>query len=96
MDFLALEILSPTPERLDVLRKVGRLVSMALKRLRDAEVRAGDGHGGPRPRQVLDVLGPATNADEAARMALTVIRESFGWEYGGYWPLDREDGVLDR
>ena len=37
MDFLALEILTPTPERLDVLRKVAKLVSMAIARLRDAE-----------------------------------------------------------
>ena len=38
MDFLALEILTPTPERLDVLRKVAKLVSMAIARLRNAEL----------------------------------------------------------
>ena len=94
MDFLALEILSPTPERLDVLRNVGRLVSMALTRLRDAEAEQETAREATTIGKLLDVLGHATNADEAARMAMNVIRESFGWEYGGYWTLDPQDRVV--
>jgi methyl-accepting chemotaxis protein len=37
MDFFALETLSPSPERLDALRCVARLVSVALERLRSEE-----------------------------------------------------------
>ncbi len=94
MDFLALEILSPTLERLEVLRKTGRLVSMALKRLRDAELERETAAEASALGKMLEVLGGAKKSDQAARLSLTVIRESFGWEYGGYWTLDRQGGVV--
>ena len=94
MDFFALEILNPTPERLEVLRKVGMLVSMAIVRLRDVESEQDTAVEAITIGKLLDVLGQATSADEAVRLSLTVIRESFGWEYGGYWPLNREDKCL--
>ena len=94
MDFFALEILNPTPERLEVLRKVGKLVSAAIVRLRDVESELDTAVEAITIGKLLDVLGRATSADEAVRLSLTVIRESFGWEYGAYWPLNREDKCM--
>jgi methyl-accepting chemotaxis protein len=94
MDFFALEILNPTPERLEVLRKVGMLVSAASVRLRDVESERDTAVEAITIGKLLDVLGRATSAGEAVRLSLTVIRESFGWEYGAYWPLNREDKCM--
>ena len=94
MDFFALEILSPTLERLEVLRKVVKMVATAIVRLRDVESERDTALEAITIGKMLDVLGQATSADEAARLSLTVIRESFGWEYGAYWPLNREDKCM--
>lgn len=44
MDFFALETLTPSPERLDALRNVGRMVSTTIEKIEsaDAQVRAAD------------------------------------------------------
>ena len=94
MDFFALEILSPTLERLDVLRRVVKMVATAIVRLRDVESERDTALEAITIGKMLDVLGRATSIEEAARLSLTVIRESFGWEYGAYWPLNREDNCL--
>ena len=94
MDFFALEILSPTLERLEVLRRVVKMVATAIVRLRDVESERDTALEAITIGKMLDVLGQATSADEAARLSLTVIRESFGWEYGAYRPLNREDKCM--
>ena len=70
------------------------LVSAAIVRLRDVESERDTALEAITIGKLLDVLRQATSADEAVRLSLTVIRESFGWEYGGYWPLNREDNCL--
>ena len=38
--------------------------------------------------QVLQAVGSANSADEAARLALDTVRDAFGWAYGSYWKVD--------
>src|SRR5579883_211400 len=44
--------------------------------------------------RVLEALGTAKSADDAARIALDTVKEAFGWAYGSYWGLDTEENVL--
>ena len=38
----------------------------------------------------------SSTADEAARLALDTVRDSFGWAYGSYWKVDPADRTLLR
>jgi GAF domain-containing protein len=44
--------------------------------------------------RVVRALDGATSSAEAARTALDVVRECFGWVYGSYWRLDADARVL--
>lgn len=94
MDFFATETLSPSPERLEALRSVGRLVSSAIARLREAERQKSATQDSEAVARVLTALGSATSEEEAARSALDTVRAAFGWNYGSYWTLDRKDKSL--
>jgi methyl-accepting chemotaxis protein len=94
MDFFATETLEPSQERLDALRNVGRLVSSAIERIRDAERQAEEAANTEAVNQVLASLGSADTVQQAIQVALDTVRDSFGWAYGSYWALDREDRKL--
>ncbi|MGY1815138.1 GAF domain-containing protein [Blastococcus sp. SYSU D00820] len=94
MDFFATQTLTPSAERLDTLRTVGRLVSQAVERI-SAAVRHTE--AAEDTQAVADLLravtGAATRA-EAMTRALDTIREGFGWAYGSYWAVDPADRLL--
>jgi methyl-accepting chemotaxis protein len=43
---------------------------------------------------VLQALSGAHTVDEAARVALDTVRNSFGWAYGSFWKVDPSDRAL--
>jgi methyl-accepting chemotaxis protein len=43
---------------------------------------------------VLQALSGAHTVDEAARLALDAVRDSFGWAYGSFWKVDPTDRAL--
>ena len=96
MDFFALETLLPSAERLEVLRSVGRLVSGAIQRLRDAQERS---HAASEAQAVAKALvavavSDAGTATTACTAALNTVRDVFGWAYGSFWQHDpREDAL---
>ncbi|MET0134542.1 MAG: GAF domain-containing protein [Kibdelosporangium sp.] len=96
MDFFTTETLDPppSPERLDTLRVVGKLVSQTLERLTDAERQAAATADANAVTAVLRETSKATSAQEAARTALDTIRREFGWAYGSYWQVDSRDNAL--
>jgi methyl-accepting chemotaxis protein len=94
MDFFTLETLEPSPERLDTLRVVGRLVSQTLERLTDGERQAAATADANAVTTVLREASKATSAQDAARTALDTIRREFGWAYGSYWQIDSRDNAL--
>jgi len=94
MDFFATETLDPSPQRLDTLRAVGRLVSQALERLADSERQAAATADAKAVTAVLREVSAATSAREAASKALDTIRSEFGWAYGSYWQVDPRDNAL--
>ncbi len=72
MDFFATETLSPSPQRLDALRNVGRLVSSTLEKLSAEQVerdRAAD--MAARVEQVLEVVRAASAGDLTREVTLT-------------------------
>ncbi len=45
-------------------------------------------------RQVLEAVSKATNVEDAMRITLDTVKESFGWAYGSYWNVDPQENVL--
>ncbi|MEQ7849078.1 methyl-accepting chemotaxis protein [Nocardioides kribbensis] len=72
MDFFATETLSPSPQRLEALRNVGRLVSAALARIAhdDAE-KAAAADLAEKVEQVLEVVRAASAGDLTREVTLT-------------------------
>nr|WP_329958474.1 GAF domain-containing protein [Nocardioides okcheonensis] len=94
MDFFTTDTLSPDDDQLTTLRAVGLLVSQALGRVRERARQAEVARDMAAVTSVLRRLVGAQSPDEAARTALDVIREEFGWEYGSYWALDGDRTAL--
>ena len=94
MDFFMLETIDPTPERLNALRKVGRLVSAAFERIRELDRQRAATQDAEAVNRVLVAVGAATSEEAAVRSALDSVRSSFGWAYGSYWALDRKEKNL--
>jgi len=94
MDFFATETLDPSPGRLEALRNVGRMVSSAIERVRNQERQQESAADSAAVNQVLQAMGQAETADEAARLALDTVRDSFGWAYGSFWKVDPADRAL--
>ncbi|HEY0779722.1 MAG TPA: GAF domain-containing protein, partial [Gemmatirosa sp.] len=94
MDFFALETLTLTPERLDVLRNVGRLVSGAIERVQDASAQAATAADSAALSKVMRTIATLTKIDDVARRALDLVRAEFGWAYGSFWAVDPESQVL--
>jgi methyl-accepting chemotaxis protein len=94
MDFFATETLSPSEGRLEALRNVGRMVSQSLERLQEAERTREAMTDTAAVNRVLAAVAEATSSDEAVRVALDTVRDAFGWAYGSYWAVDREENAL--
>ncbi len=94
MDFFALETLSPSADRLQALRSVGRLVSTAIARIRETQRQRDAAKDSDAVNRVLTAVGNAQSEEEAARIALETVRAAFGWAYGSYWTLDRKEKTL--
>jgi GAF domain-containing protein len=94
MDFFATETLALSDERLTVLRLVGRLVSQAIGRLSQAETQRELAADSDAVNKVLTALTTTTTSEAAVKAALDVVRSSFGWAYGSYWAIDRQDNRL--
>ncbi|MDP1793139.1 MAG: GAF domain-containing protein, partial [Acidimicrobiales bacterium] len=90
MDFFTTETVSPSAERLDALRNVGRLVSGAIERIGKEEAQAESAADTAAVNRVLEALQAAHTEAEAARIALDTVRDSFGWAYGSYWKVNAE------
>ncbi len=94
MDFFALETLQPSAERLDALRNVGRIVSDAFERISISELQAENGANTVAVNRVLEAVGRASTANEAARGALDTVKDAFNWAYGSYWVRDEKENAL--
>jgi len=94
MDFFSMEVLSLSEERMDVLRQTGQMVSSAIERYLAEEKRKEDAADTAAVNRVLEALGKASTAEEAARIALETVKDAFGWGYGSYWALDPQANVL--
>ncbi len=94
MDFFATETLSPSVERLDALRNVGRLVSGALERLEQENEARESMADNAAVNKVLASLSAAASVDQAVQIALDTVRAEFGWAYGSYWAIDAADNTL--
>jgi len=94
MDFFATETLSPSPARLEALRSVGRLLSSAIGRIREAHRQKSAAEDADAVNRVITAVSAATSEEDAARIALENVRTAFGWAYGSYWQLDRKEKHL--
>jgi GAF domain-containing protein len=94
MDFFATETLDPSPERLDTLRAIGRLVSQTIERVLSAERQAEAAEDMAAVNRVLRAVSAARSPEEAMARCLDTIREGFGWAYGSYWTVRDEDRAL--
>ncbi len=94
MDFFATETLTPSAQRLDSLRNVGRLVSQTMERLAKEAAQREAQADTAAVNKVLGSLASATTVEEAVRIALDTVRGEFGWAYSSYWALDHSDRTL--
>jgi methyl-accepting chemotaxis protein len=94
LDFFALETLTPSKDRIEALRSVGRLVSSALERIEDSRLAKETSADVTAVNQVLQAIGKATTEADAARVALDTVRSAFGWAYGSYWVIDKQSNTL--
>ncbi|MBL7254181.1 GAF domain-containing protein [Actinoplanes sp. LDG1-01] len=94
MDFFATEELHLSEARLSVLRAVGQLVSGALARLHEAVRQEKAAQDVDAVSEVIRALTQTTSRDDSLRSALEIIRKDFDWQYGSFWQLDENDGVL--
>jgi methyl-accepting chemotaxis protein/putative methionine-R-sulfoxide reductase with GAF domain len=94
LDFFALETLTPTQDRIDALRSVGRLVSSALERIEDSRTAKETAADTAAVNEVLQAIGKATSEVDASRLALDTVRSAFGWAYGSYWVIEKQSNTL--
>ncbi|MGY2126831.1 GAF domain-containing protein [Blastococcus sp. SYSU DS0617] len=94
MDFFSTETLTPSAQRLETLRAIGRLVSQALERVLTAERQAEAAQDMAAVNRVLRQVSTASSPEQAMAGALDTIREGFGWAYGSYWRVDDSDRTL--
>jgi GAF domain-containing protein len=94
MDFFTTETLTPSTQRLETLRAIGRLVSQAVERVRTAEQQAEAAADTAAVNQVLRQVATATTPEDAMGGALDTIRAGFGWAYGSYWRVRPDDRAL--
>jgi GAF domain-containing protein len=94
MDFFATETLTPTADRLETLRAIGRLVSQAIERILTVEKQAEAAQDMAAVNRVLREMSAAADRQIALSTALATIREGFGWAYGSYWAVDSADNAL--
>jgi methyl-accepting chemotaxis protein len=94
MDFFSLNTLTLSPERMDALRNVGRLVSNAMERIRKTEEQKESNQDSAAVNKVLEAVSQSNSAEEAAKVALDMVKEAFGWAYGSYWLVDPVENAL--
>ncbi|QHT56489.1 GAF domain-containing protein [Cellulomonas sp. H30R-01] len=94
MDFMSSDGSGVSPQRRETLRSIGVLVSQMVARIAVAQEQAEAAADLASLNRVLRVVTTAGTPQEALEGALTTIREGFGWEYGSYWALDADEGVL--
>ena len=94
MDFFSTETLSPSPERLDTLRAIGRLVSQAIERVVAAARQKRAVEDTRAVSELLREVTAAASREEAMTRALATIRNGFDWAYGSYWAIDTDERVL--
>ncbi|GAA4733382.1 hypothetical protein GCM10023328_10980 [Modestobacter marinus] len=94
MDFFTTATLCPTPERLDVLRAVGKLVSQAFSRVAEGEAQKRAAGDVAAINGLLRGLARARTQEETLSIALDTIRREFDWHYGSYWALDSSTNDL--
>ena len=94
MDFFATETLSPSPQRLDALRAIAKLVSQAIERVGAAARQAKAAEDTRTVSELLREITSATNREAAMSRALDTIRDGFDWTYGSYWAVDQADRAL--
>ncbi len=94
MDFFTTETVSPSAERLDALRAVGRLVSQAFYRVAEAETQRRAAGDVAAVNSLLRELSRATTVERTITTALDTIRREFDWHYASYWALDETSNTL--
>jgi methyl-accepting chemotaxis protein/putative methionine-R-sulfoxide reductase with GAF domain len=88
MDFFSLETLTLSEERLEALRKVGKLASGAMQRIHIQEMHADQAASTQATNEVLEALEEAKDVESGARAAMEAIQRAFGWVYGSYFAID--------
>ena len=98
MDFFTTSSGKPSEGRLSALRAVGVLVSQTLERLATAQVQYEDARDVAAVSTVIRTLATATDGEQSLDVALSTIREGFGWEYASFWRHEptRQALVFDR
>ncbi|RBY74390.1 chemotaxis protein [Blastococcus sp. TF02-09] len=94
MDFFATETLNPSPQRLDALRAIGKLVSQAIERVTGSARQAKAAEDTHAVSELLRAITSAATREEAISRALDTIRHGFDWTYGSYWAIDESDRAL--
>lgn len=82
------------PERVELMRCIGDLLSQALARVKEAEASAERAQDATAINAVLRQVTEADTEEVAVQIALDTILKQFEWEYGSFWAVNAEQGVL--
>lgn len=94
LDFFHQKTVTLSAERLGVLRHAADLIGQALERIREDRRQGEAAVNAKALNQILEQVSQASSGEDAVRIALETIKESFRWAYGGFWALDPEGMVL--
>ena len=88
MDFFSTAKISFGAEQLAFWRSIGRFVSGAVQRFAVAERSDQAASDAQAVNRVIEQLGKASTSEDAIRLGLDAVKETFGWAYGSYWAID--------
>ncbi len=94
MDFFTNHTIELSDDRMSVFRAVSRLVSSALQKLRDLESQLEAKRNSEAVAEVIRAVTSAEDSQQAIRLTLNAVRQSFDWQYGSFWRVDESRSQL--
>lgn len=94
VEFLVRDTVELTANRREAVRAIALLLSHAVARFRVDDVQRETLQNTEATSAVMRAITTATSAHDAISVALHEVRQGFGWAYGSFWELDKDNQVL--
>jgi len=84
----------PSPGRLSIFRQAAILLASSIELIREEQRQADLAANTQTLNLILERVSQADSVEDAIRLALETVKESFRWSYGSYWVTDHEGMIL--